>query len=304
MFIEFIVGDKGNIVSANLLKDIGAGCGHEANRVISIVPSDLLLLLKHATGFDRFVLPLAFGLQVPFKGYSIFQNNEAYLLREVSIVAIGIVKEVRVTGGAWREPIRTPRNFGFPYKGVGAYTFRSLSEALENPKGVTRLELANKELASFPSDIVKFKNLEVLDLEKNHLIELFNNFDRMPKLKELYLFGNRINELPETFVLLKKLKTLGLSANEFNHFPELICTLKDLESLDISDNNIKELPDNIGNLQKLKIIVLRNNQITRIPESFYSLTNLEQISLEGNPLEAQDIIRLKSKFSDVKLILE
>ena len=46
-----------------------------------------------------------------------------------------------------------------------AYT--SLEEALKNPEKVIKLELRRKKLKSFPMEILKFPNLQYLDLTKN-----------------------------------------------------------------------------------------------------------------------------------------
>ncbi len=301
---EFEINSMGEIINSTVLMDIGGECGNEVKRVIMSLPREQLKLLVQVTGFNTFVLPVAFGLQVPYKGNSSFQHNSAYLLKEVPVVAVGIEREVRVTGGDWKGYSRKKFNSGYPYHREGAFIFRNLPDALVNPRYVTRLELANRGLSLFPADILRLKNLEVLDLEKNSLQELPNSFDEIPRLKELYLFGNRISSLPESFRILRKLKTLGLASNEFECFPELICSLENVELLDLSENNISTLPDNIGQLKKLKVIVLRNNRISKIPESFYSLNNLEQISLEGNLLDLEDKTRLKSEFGDIQLVLE
>lgn len=95
---------------------------------------------------------------------------------------------------------------------------------------VTKLNLCNTNLQSFPISILKLKLLENLDLTNNNIKELPNNIDNLNNLRELRLKDNNLQTLPDS-----------------------LCDLKRLESLWLEKNKLKSLPKNLGNLTQLKI---------------------------------------------------
>ena len=67
-----------------------------------------------------------------------------------------------------------------------------------------------------------------LDLSKNQLSYLPENFGELSQLQKLDLFGNQLEDLPLSFSNLSRLKWLDLRANRLN--PDLVKTAGDCSS--------------------------------------------------------------------------
>lgn len=298
VYAEFHIDNSGNVISIKLLKDIGADCGDEVRRIIATTPTELTKSLFDKAHFNKFILPVCFGLDRPFKKQQFTSNSDALLLSEVAVTAIGVVREKRVVGYPAGVSRSTPITIGSPT----IYTYNSLSKALDEPKSVKRLSLVNNSINSFPSEIFKLSNLEFLDLERNKLQKLPNEIELLTKLQELYLFENQIESLPINFGNLKKLKILGLASNQLKSFPLELISLEKLEALDLSDNQLSSLPPEIGTMKNLKFLVLQNNNISSIPQEFYQLKKLEKIYIQGNPIDPKDIELLKTTFKKTEIV--
>ena len=286
VYAEFQVDNLGNVINIKLLKDIGADCGDEVRRVIAAIPTELTKSLFDKAHFNKFILPVCFGLDKPFKTEQFTSDSDALLLSEVGVTAIGVVSEKRVVGNP----------------AGGSRSTTSLSKALDEPKSVKRLSLIGNSINSFPPEIFKLNNLEFLDLERNELQKLPNEIVLLTKLQELYLFKNQIESLPGNFGNLKNLKILGFASNQLKSFPLELISLEKLEVLDLSDNQISLLPSEIGTMKNLKFLVLQNNNISSIPPEFYQLKKLEIIYIQGNPIDHKDIELLKAKFKNTKIV--
>jgi Leucine-rich repeat (LRR) protein len=102
------------------------------------------------------------------------------------------------------------------------------------------INLSDKNLSEFPTDV-------------------FENDD----LEELYLDGNYIREIPEKICELKNLKILSAKSNFISKIPNNMHKLKNLKYLFLTANEIKFLPSCIGRLEKLHISY-SNNDIHKI----------------------------------------
>jgi hypothetical protein len=294
VYVEFLTDHSGNVLGTKSIKDIGADCGDEVQRIIAAVPKDLIRSLYDETKSVNFILPVSFGFERPFKNQPFAPASDALLLSEISVVATGIERETRVLGNS----NDSHRAVSIPV--VNGLT--SLPLAMKDPKAVRRVSLVNNNLSVFPSDILKLTNLLFLDLEQNQIQTLPGEIDGLTKLEELYLLGNRIQRLPSNLGNLKKLRILGLAYNQLETFPLEITSLEKLEALDLSDNQLSTLPAEIDALKNLKLLVLSNNNITNIPREFYGLRKLEKIYLEGNPIDQKDIELLKSTFNKTEIV--
>jgi Leucine-rich repeat (LRR) protein len=134
--------------------------------------------------------------------------------------------------------------------------FTSLEEALKKPDKVIKLELKRKKYKNFPKEILAFKNLQYLNLSKNH-----------------------ITQLPEEIGQLKNLQYLNISKNGLEELPPEIGDLINLYYLNANQNDLNSLPPQIGKLQKLKNLDLWSNNIDRFPEELKELKNLMLLDL-------------------------
>lgn len=125
------------------------------------------------------------------------------------------------------------------------YLFTSMEEALSvPPEQVYRLDLSKAKFKEFPAKLFSFTNLKWLNLSRNKLKVLPNDF------------------------YFKNLEYLNLSKNEFVHFPEQICEIRSLKSLYLQKNNIASIPKCIGQLTKLERIDLWFNLVDSFPDEF------------------------------------
>jgi Leucine-rich repeat (LRR) protein len=136
--------------------------------------------------------------------------------------------------------------------------YTSLEEALAAPAdSVYRLDLSKQKLDSLPQEVMTFKNLRELHLEKNRLTSLPDNF------------------------YFEDLRILDISKNKLENFPEALCKVPSLRRLYISKNKIDSLPDCIGNMSDLIELDAWFNPIDYLPESLTQLRNLRSLDLRG-----------------------
>lgn len=137
--------------------------------------------------------------------------------------------------------------------------FYTLEEAMTQPKKVKYLSLRERNLDTFPDEILTFENLERLDIAMN----LFTT-------------------LPDSIGKLKKLIRLSCAYGYLTHLPASIGELENLESLVLLDNYLTTLPPEIGNLEKLRRLnlVLNPMQFDSLPEELFNLQQLEELGFE------------------------
>ncbi|XP_055681985.1 chaoptin [Lutzomyia longipalpis] len=127
--------------------------------------------------------------------------------------------------------------------------------------------------------------LEYLDLERNHLSNVFEGLENLNRIRYLYLTANEINHIPH---LPSTLKVLSLSSNNFTTIPtEALQNCTELSYLNMGYNKISDLPENgfISWGAELQTLLLRNNKITMLNYgSFNGLESIKEISLSFNDI--------------------
>lgn len=130
-------------------------------------------------------------------------------------------------------------------------------------KKVTGLALQFCELKNVPELIRSFKNLKVLDLKGNKIIDLSKSMEilkNLHQLEVLKLHYNRLEILPENFGEISSLKELNLRDNKLTVLPDSFENLKALEILALDDNRLKSVPVPIYNLTSLRRLLLQDNR--------------------------------------------
>lgn len=191
---------------------------------------------------------------------------------------------------------------------------------------ITHLNITNCRLKTIQRETFAYlPNLEVLNLEGNHISRFHKIFIRNVKLRHLNIQSNyeykvlghdfptsiewlnlANNNLSVAFCrgfrYLHNLKYLNLSnvlVGEFDAcFPAHLISL---EVLDFSHNELRYLEDDlVAGLDHLKYLYLNNDQITFIDEgAFNGLLNLEFLDLSENFLQSLP----KACFADLKSLL-
>lgn len=142
--------------------------------------------------------------------------------------------------------------------------FTDLDSARRDPDKVVKLILRKKKLKDFPMQILKFKNLQYLDLSKNFLKELPDSITKLKNLQYLIVSKNSLESLPNTIGGLKNLKYINVNQNEIGRLPYSFGDLENLEIADLWSNNLEYFPETLKKLTKLKSMDLRNILIPQI----------------------------------------
>ncbi len=132
-----------------------------------------------------------------------------------------------------------------------------LQEALKHPELVIKLELRRQHLKKFPLEILKFTNLQYLDLTKNNIDELPHEIGELKNLQYLSLSKNKLQDLPVEIGQLTNLFYLNLNQNEIGTLPNTIGYLVNLKTIDMWSNLIDKFPDEMANLKYLQFMDLR-----------------------------------------------
>lgn len=113
--------------------------------------------------------------------------------------------------------------------------------------------LYNNQLSSVPQSLVKFNNLNTLDISNNFLTTLnFEVFAQCP-LRTFIAKNNLLtnDSLPKAFMSKAgQLRELNLSGNQLTHFPDQIVELKSIKYLYLNGNLIQKIHKDIWKLSK------------------------------------------------------
>jgi Leucine-rich repeat (LRR) protein len=169
-----------------------------------------------------------------------------------------------------------------------SYTYRSLSEALQKPTLVKRLDLSGQALERFPEEVLLFPNLEELRLGRDGIIELPPGIGQLERLRLLDLSGNPIVTLPTEFAQLRALEELYLNDDpslDLEGDLKLLSQLPSLRILHLDGDGIERLPGCIIELRRLEELYLTNNALRTFPPELIGMPALKLIDLRSNPVQ-------------------
>lgn len=115
--------------------------------------------------------------------------------------------------------------------------FYSMDEAIRNPNEVYKLSLKEAKLKSFPSDILRFPNLQILNLSGNKIKSVPDEIQDLKNLQVLVLTNNRLRALPAGMRELQHLNQLYLGRNKIVQMPAWVGGLSKLRKLDLAFNH-------------------------------------------------------------------
>lgn len=160
--------------------------------------------------------------------------------------------------------------------------------------GFNKPDLENKLKAAF-GDLV---NAVFGSHNENDFLKTFEKlFTR--KSMSMFQLGDRV---PEEIGILTGLRNLSIYGNKkLTQLPDTIGNLTNLEHLRLNNNALTSIPDSIGNLTQLKKLALMDNNLKTLPDTIRNLTNLRLILMGGNPIEREEIQRLKKVAPHIKI---
>lgn len=136
--------------------------------------------------------------------------------------------------------------------------FINLQEALKNPDAVIKLILRKQHLKKFPLEILKFKNLQYLDISKNSIKELPDSIDRLTNLQYFICSKTGLERIPKQIGALTNLVYINFNQNELVALPPQIGNLDKLKNFDLWSNELDTFPETLANLSSLQVMDLRN----------------------------------------------
>lgn len=148
------------------------------------------------------------------------------------------------------------------------------------------VEYSNQALYSVPDEIIHDISWRELDLSKNNISTLQNEFANLLNLKKLNLSKNKLDEksFPSTLRRLIFLEELNLSGNALTEIPPFIFSLPRLRVLHLAENRITKVPTAISQLTTLERLYLGHNQLETIPRQIAALPELRLFSVANNKL--------------------
>ena len=134
----------------------------------------------------------------------------------------------------------------------------NLQEALKNPDAVIKLVLRKQHLKSFPMEVLKFKNLQYLDISKNTIKELPDSIGQLTNLQYFACSKTGLEHIPKQIGKLVNLTYLNFNQNDLVMLPPQIGNLENLKMLDLWSNNLDDFPATLSSLKALNVMDLRN----------------------------------------------
>eukprot|EP01125_Pyxidicula_operculata_P006166 TRINITY_DN214_c0_g1_i1.p1 TRINITY_DN214_c0_g1~~TRINITY_DN214_c0_g1_i1.p1 ORF type:complete len:1338 (-),score=304.60 TRINITY_DN214_c0_g1_i1:220-4233(-) len=161
---------------------------------------------------------------------------------------------------------------------------RQLPDYLFDLPKLSSLRLTSNKISDIPTTINKLSNsLTSLDISKNALVNIGDQFGDLVNLTELNINNNKISKITPRLDELTSLKSLNLSINKLTTVPD-ITSLVNLENLEISHNLITSYPS-CKYLTKLETLNIAGNKLSIFDEdSFDGLKSLQTLDLQGNQI--------------------
>ncbi|GBG27940.1 Leucine-rich repeat-containing protein 1 [Hondaea fermentalgiana] len=163
----------------------------------------------------------------------------------------------------------------------------ALPESMSNLHNLRHLDLSralprNQDLPSF---IPKLTALTYLNIGRNDIKSLPDEFADLTNLERLFARENKIPKLPLQIGRLSNLYHLVLVYNDLETVPASFTSLSSLRYLTLSQNPLTGLPESFGQLSSLtKLLFWKNgNNFRSLPKSFTDLTALTHLIVEENP---------------------
>ncbi|XP_019944208.1 leucine-rich repeat-containing protein 18 [Paralichthys olivaceus] len=177
--------------------------------------------------------------------------------------------------------------------------------------GRHRLTLSNMGITIFPKCLLKLTNVDELDLSRNLIRKLPDNFGNFSSLRWLDLHSNKLESVPESIGNLVVLTHLNLSNNFLTSagLPSTLGSLTSLTYLNLGMNKLDTLPPTMAALGNLQDFGLFDNHFINLPDFLHVLKHLTKLNMKQNPLsyiqeDGEETRQKKSEPEEVYLVSE
>ena len=166
-------------------------------------------------------------------------------------------------------------------------TLKAAKKAIRmTPDGRRRLTLSHMGITIFPKCLLKLTYVDELDLSRNRIRKLPDNFGNFSSLRWLDLHGNKLESVPESIGNLVALTHLNLSNNILTSesLPSTLGSLTSLTCLNLGMNKLDTLPPTMAALESLQELGLFDNLFISLPDFLQVLKHLTKLNMKRNPL--------------------
>lgn len=183
-----------------------------------------------------------------------------------------------------------------------AYRVTEISEIKGNEMEITEIDLSNKGLTKFPSEVLACKNLTWLSVANNGFVKVPSDLGKISTLKHLDLSKNQNMSQFDLMNLFDScsfsLNSLDLSASALFFLPDGVPIQRELRKLNLADNYLTVLPYSMMSMSKLRDINLANNKLKDISSIADYWWGLKTIDASGNSGVNSEKLLMSLSFMD------
>eukprot|EP01091_Cochliopodium_minus_P011097 TRINITY_DN3082_c0_g1_i1.p1 TRINITY_DN3082_c0_g1~~TRINITY_DN3082_c0_g1_i1.p1 ORF type:complete len:926 (-),score=180.71 TRINITY_DN3082_c0_g1_i1:115-2892(-) len=164
--------------------------------------------------------------------------------------------------------------------------YNNIKTIKQNYTHLKKVEIMKSDLESIDCEclMASANTLYHLDLSKNNIASLSDNFFSLKFLSTLNLSGNKLESLPNLFSSLEKLTNLDISRNMLKSFSE-VCSAPKLKFLRLHNNEIEKFPPELVKLTEVLELDLSYNRIEEITNEILSMSKLSIFWIDSNNLK-------------------
>jgi len=145
-------------------------------------------------------------------------------------------------------------------------------------------KLTIRNATEFPSEILNYPDVEILDMSYGHLTSLPESIGELTKLRVAFFSHHDFETIPEVLSQCSSLELIGFRSCKIKSFSDHALP-KHIKGIILTDNQIVSLPASIGTYTHLKKLMLSGNALKTIPDAIADCHNLELLRLSVNHLD-------------------
>ena len=162
---------------------------------------------------------------------------------------------------------------------IKVYTWEEAKSA--SPDTVYGLTFSRMKLTQLPEELANFKQLRILNVEKN-----------------------KLEKLPDFIAEFKYLSELNAGRNKLVYFPIIICRMPTIQNLILNRNSFEVVPECIEYARELRYLDLYDTPIRSMPGSLIELKHLEKIDFTGIRFSPQFQEKWIARLPNVELVFD